>query len=207
MKPKIVVFDLGNVLVDFDYHESARALAAHASASAEEIYQFLFADGWLVQYEVSAISYELFYTGFCRATGYRGTREFFERWLGRVFVPIAPMVEMLEQIRARGYPTWLFSNTNDIAARCVYEDFAFFRKFTGYIYSYEIRSMKPHPPMYEALEQRSGCRGAEILYLDDRPENVEAGMARGWQGLVHRDPAETVPAVWAILDSQPPAQS
>lgn len=206
MKPKIVVFDLGNVLVDFDYRQSARALAQEATASAEEIYRFLIADGWLVQYEISAIAYDLFFTGFCRATGYRGSREFFEHWLGRIFVPIQPMVELLEQVRARGYPTWLFSNTNDIAARCVYEDFEFFRRFTGYIYSYEIRSMKPHPPMYEALEERSGCRGAKILYLDDRPENVAAGVARGWQALVHRHPAETVPTVWAILENREPVR-
>lgn len=206
MKPKIVVFDLGKVLVDFDYHQSAQALARHATASAGEIYKFLFEDGWLVQYEISAISYELFFTGFCRAVGYRGTREEFEHWLGRIFVPIAPMIELLEQVRAEGFPTWLFSNTNDIAARCVYEDFDFFRRFTGYIYSYEIRSMKPHPPMYEALEQRSGCRGAEILYLDDRPENVEAGVARGWQGLIHADPAVTIPKVWSILKAESPVE-
>jgi HAD superfamily hydrolase (TIGR01509 family) len=96
-------------------------------------------------------------------------------------------------------PTWIFSNTNEIAVRLITEDFPFFRHFTGYVYSFETRSMKPDSGIYEALEQRAGARGAEIFYLDDRPENVAAGRARGWQALVHEDPAITIPAVCEAL--------
>jgi len=37
----------------------------------------------------------------------------------------------------------------------------------------------------------AGKRGAEILYLDDRPENVAAGAARGWQVILQTDPANS----------------
>ena len=49
--------------------------------------------------------------------------------------------------------------------------------------------MKPDAKIYEALEALSGKRGAEILYLDDRQENVDAGAARGWQVILQTDPA------------------
>ena len=41
------------------------------------------------------------------------------------------------------------------------------------------------------VETQTGCRGAEILYLDDRPENVEAGAARGWQVILQESPEKT----------------
>jgi len=37
----------------------------------------------------------------------------------------------------------------------------------------------------------SGKRGAEVLYLDDRQENVDAGAARGWQVILQTDPAKS----------------
>lgn len=43
----------------------------------------------------------------------------------------------------------------------------------------------------EALEQMAGKRGAEILYLDDRQENVDAGAARGWQVILQTDPTQS----------------
>ena len=51
--------------------------------------------------------------------------------------------------------------------------------------------MKPDPKIYEALEKLTGRRGAEILYIDDRPENVAGGAARGWQTILHETPEET----------------
>lgn len=55
--------------------------------------------------------------------------------------------------------------------------------------------MKPDSKIYEALEKMSGKRGAKILYLDDRPENVDAGAARGWQVILQTDPARSRAAI------------
>ena len=43
----------------------------------------------------------------------------------------------------------------------------------------------------------SGRRGSEILYLDDRPENVQGGATRGWQAILHEAPDKTRAAVRA----------
>jgi methionine salvage enolase-phosphatase E1 len=45
------------------------------------------------------------------------------------------------------------------------------------------------------VESQSGARGAEILYLDDRPENIEAGAARGWQVILQESPEKTRAAI------------
>lgn len=201
MASKIVVFDLGKVLLDFDYHVAAAHLAEHAAVSAAEIYRYLMQSGRFHQYENGLLTTEQFFREFCAATGYRGTFAQFEPALGRIFLPIPPMIAFQQQLRARGVPRWIFSNTNEIAVRLITEDFPFFRDFTGYVYSYETRSMKPDPKIYEVLEQRAGARGAEIFYLDDRPENVAAGFARGWRGMVHADPEISIPAVSAWLES------
>ena len=48
---------------------------------------------------------------------------------------------------------------------------------------------------YEALEKLAGRHGADILYIDDRPENVAAGAARGWRTILHETPEKTKSAM------------
>ena len=99
------------------------------------------------------------------------------------------MTALHAALRGKGIRTYIFSNTNDMAIEHIRQAFPFFANFDGYIYSYEVGAMKPTAKIYEALEIMSGKRGAEILYLDDRQENIDAGAARGWQTVLQTAPA------------------
>jgi hypothetical protein len=37
----------------------------------------------------------------------------------------------------------------------------------------------------------AGRRGADLVYLDDRPENIAAGAARGWRAILHESTEKT----------------
>lgn len=186
-----VVFDLGKVLLDFDYRIAARRIAERSRLDEGGVQAVLERSPWLVRYETGLMSRQEFYEAIRRETGFQGSLEEFSRFFADIFWPIEPMVTVLRTLRRRGLSTWLFSNTNDLAMEHIRRNFPFVREFDGCILSYEVRSMKPAPGMYESLERRSGRRGPEILYLDDRPENVEAGWSRGWQGWVHRSSEDT----------------
>ena len=55
--------------------------------------------------------------------------------------------------------------------------------------------MKPEAGIYEIVEQVTRRRDTEILYLDDRPENIAAGAARGWQVILQESPEKSRAAV------------
>ena len=57
--------------------------------------------------------------------------------------------------------------------------------------------VKPDAKIYGAVERRTGLSGPEILYIDDRPENIEAGKQRAWQAIHHTDTSITRRAVAA----------
>ena len=109
------------------------------------------------------------------------------------------MIALHAELRRRGIPTYIFSNTNDLAVEHIRRNFPFFKNFDGYIYSYEVGAMKPDAKIYEALEKLAGRRGADIVYLDDRPENVAGGAARGWQAILHETPEKSRAAVEKLL--------
>jgi HAD superfamily hydrolase (TIGR01509 family) len=101
------------------------------------------------------------------------------------------MIRLHAELRERGFKTFIFSNTNDLAVEHIRRNFCFFSDFDGYVFSYEVGAMKPLPRIYEAMETMAGKSGSDLIYIDDRPENIAAGAARGWQAILHETPEQT----------------
>ena len=197
--PRAVIFDLGKVLLDFDYGILARRMAVHSDISADRILSLINQTPLLHRYETGLMTDREFYEAVVAATGFRGGEQCFQEWFGDIFTEISPMVSLHAALVGRGIPTYVFSNTNGQAIRHVRATYPFYRLFTGEVLSYEVRAMKPEARIYEVVEARSGFSGRDLLYLDDRPENIAAGAARGWQAWIHADPGQTVPRVSALL--------
>jgi FMN phosphatase YigB (HAD superfamily) len=191
MKPKIVVFDLGKVLLDFDYRIAARRIAERSRSDWPAVQKHLDHSPLLYTYETGLMTRQQFYEAACREIGFAGTIEEFGSFFADIFWPIAPMVALHAELRSQGIPTYIFSNTNDLAMEHINRNFPFMKNFEAHILSYEVGAMKPAAKIYEVLEDRSGHRGAELLYLDDRKENVDAGAARGWQVVLQTTPEKS----------------
>lgn len=193
--PAVVVFDLGKVLVDFDYSIAGRRLAAKSRASPAEIQSFLDHSPLLYRYETGLMTRQEFFEEVRRVSGFSGGIEEFSSFFADIFTEMPEMTALHAALRRKGIPTYIFSNTNDMAIEHIRQAFPFFANFDGYIYSYEVQAMKPAAKIYEALEAMASKRGAEILYLDDRQENVAAGAARGWQVILQTTPANSIAAI------------
>jgi len=102
------------------------------------------------------------------------------------------MIEIHRQMRAQGTPTFILSNTNDIAIGHIRRRFPFFANFDGYVFSYEHGCLKPDPKLYEVLEGLARAKGPEILFLDDKEENLVTGAARGWHVIHHQSTEATL---------------
>jgi FMN phosphatase YigB (HAD superfamily) len=195
----IVVFDLGKVLVDFDYSIAAKRVAARSTKQIANLDAVLGGSSTLVRFETGEINREQFFSEIQKITGFTGSADEFAGYFADIFFPMPPMIELHAGLRKRKIPTYIFSNTNEIAVEHIRRKFPFFSGFDGYILSYEVRGMKPDAKIYEALEAMSGRRGADIFYIDDRAENVAAGAARGWQMVLHESPEKTRAALQKFI--------
>ncbi|HHY85031.1 MAG TPA: HAD family phosphatase [Verrucomicrobia bacterium] len=198
MIPEAVVFDLGKVLLDFDYTIAARRIAQRCEASVDQTRLFIDQSPLLHRYECGEISTQEFFEEICRLTGFSGTADEFASFFGDIFSPIPIMIDLHAALRRAGVPTYIFSNTNDLAIRHVRERYPFFQNFQGYILSYEHGVMKPDPRIYQVVERVVGRTGSAIAYLDDKLENVEAGRARGWQVVHHDSPERSIESLGSM---------
>jgi glucose-1-phosphatase len=189
--PPIVVFDLGKVLLDFDYRIAAANLASHASASAQEIVSLLLDTPLLHRYERGELSTDQFFDALREGTGFKAGFDRFALHFTNIFTPVPPMIELHSRIRAMGVTTVLLSNTNELQFHHIQKRYAFVADFDHHVLSFEHRAMKPEPALYHAVESTTGHVGSELIFLDDRADNVAAALDLGWQAFVHENPKRT----------------
>jgi HAD superfamily hydrolase (TIGR01509 family) len=193
--PSAVVFDLGKVLLDFDFGIAAAKMARKSKLTAEEVMQTLNQSPLLHRYECGHMTREEFAVEVCAACSFSGTLDEYYDLFSDIFTEIRPMTALHATLRAHKITSCVFSNTNDLAIGHIRRRFPFFANFDHYILSYEQGVMKPDAAIYAAVERALGLAGEAIVYLDDRAENVEGGLVRGWRGILHEKPEQTISAL------------
>lgn len=201
MKVKAVVFDLGKVLVDFDYSIASRKLGENSAKPWQEIQKMLDHSPLLYKFESAGMTEQEFYREFCREAGFNGDFSLFAAAFGDIFSEMPEMIRWQRELRSRRVRTYILSNTNGIAIGHIRRNFPFFANFDGYILSYEVAALKPHAPIYEAAERMIGARGQDLVFIDDRADNCEGAEKLGWRTVCHRNASETVPMVEKLLSS------
>ncbi len=191
-QPKVVVFDLGKVLVDFDFTKAARSLASESNYSVEQMTDLINQSPLLHRYETGLISTQEFFETIRRVSGYRASFLEFSQRFGDIFSEVRAMTDLNRYFRKQGLSTFVFSNTSPLAADYIRANFPFFDEFSDYILSYEHFSMKPDQRLYEVVEAKTKVDRNGILYFDDRYENIETARNRGWQAVWHQHPEKTL---------------
>ena len=173
------LFDIGNVLLKFDF---ARAMhAAQALSSIEDPLNVLpQIDRIKLAYEDGQLDRAAFLRGVFDVLRYRGTEAQFVAAWEDIFEPNEPMVALLDRLHGR-YPLYLLSNTSDIHRDYVFRRYEFFARFTAGTYSYEARASKPGREIYEIACRQHALEPATTFFIDDLLPNIETARALGFQ--------------------------
>lgn len=91
---------------------------------------------------------------------------------------IPGMYDFLEQITKLGFRLIFFSDTSYLHINHIYRYLPLAVLVGGGIFSFETGFKKPESGMYEAFER---TYGKPCFYTDDRADNIEAGLKRGWR--------------------------
>jgi len=176
---KTVIFDLGRVLIPFDFMRGYIRMQAISGLAPDEIRARLSRDQLVHRFETglienrdfvaevaSRLEVSLDYEGFC------------DIW-SSIFLQETLLPEsVLEGIR-RNHRTVLLSNTNGIHFTMLDDRYPILKHFDARILSYEVRAMKPSPAIYQAAIDAAGCAPGECFFTDDIPAYVDGAKAMG----------------------------
>jgi len=175
---KAIIFDLGRVLVDFDFERGFQALEDFCPCDAAEIRRRIAATDLVERFETGLIEPPDFVAQFSRILDLDiGYADFCKLWSG-IFTDRLIPEAMLEGLAAR-YRLLLLSNTNAIHFETIRQDYPLLRHFHRRILSYEAHAMKPQREIFEAALACCECRPEECFYTDDIAAYVEAAQRLG----------------------------
>jgi len=181
MKITTIFFDLGKVLVDYDFSIAFKRLAERSTLDLQHLEERAYSDYPLIDdYESGRISTPDFFTAMKQQLCFDGSIEEMEEIWCDVFWPLPDHITYLRQL-AEHYPLGMISNTSDAHIRFLEAHYDFFPLFRKRIYSHEAGMMKPDRAIYDLALQEMGAEKTETLFIDDRAENIEGAARLGWQ--------------------------
>lgn len=172
------LFDIGNVLLRFDFAHALRALAAHCDEEEPTAVLARLEDVKLA-YEDGQIDRASFLRAAFQALRYRGLEPDFIRAWEEIFEPNEPMIALVEQLHGR-FPLYLLSNTSDIHRDYVFRQYPFFARFSGGVYSYLARRSKPGREIFEHAARELGLTPETTFFIDDLQANIATAQALGY---------------------------
>ena len=174
-----MLFDIGNVIVKFDFAIALRKIAAQCERhDCAEVLAAI--DGIRAGYEDGKIDRASFLRGAFDALRYRGTEaEFVAAW-EEIFDPNAPMLALIEQLHGQ-LPLYLLSNTSDIHREYLFRRYPIFGRFTAGVYSYEAHASKPGREIYEIAIRQLALEPSATFFIDDLLPNIETARTLGFR--------------------------
>jgi len=182
-KYSAIVFDLGQVLLLFDYQLFIDKVNQHKDGLGEQ-----FLEKYNRNYEVhrefekGMISEKDFIAQMLKYLEHIIDEETFCRYWSDIFSFNDDVIALLPELK-KNYKLYLVSNTNSIHKKYGYQDYKFLKLFDKLILSHEVKFIKPEEEIYREVEKVSGFPSEEHIFIDDVKEYVDAAKSIGWDGI------------------------
>jgi len=182
-KYSAIVFDLGQVLIPFDYKIFVDKVNRHKDGIGEQ-----FLEKYNRNYEVhrelerGKLSEKEFIAQMLEYLDHNIDSETFCRYWSDIFSLNQNVIALLPELK-KNYKLYLLSNTNSIHKKHGYQDYEFLKQFDKLFLSYEVGFIKPEEEIYRTVEKVSGFPSEAHIFIDDVKEYVDAAISIGWDGI------------------------
>jgi glucose-1-phosphatase len=178
-KPEVIIFDLGRVLVDYDFSRAVRKLARYSPLSASKIHDFFRQTPAWDAFERGRITPREFFKILVRDLQLNGlTFSRFKPLWNEIFRAKRDSVAILRRLRGR-YRLAMLSNVNELHWKHIRQKHAFMKWFDTPVASYAVGYRKPDAEIYRLTLKKAKVSPACAIFIDDIPAHVTAARALG----------------------------
>ena len=193
------IFDLGNVLIDWDPAHLFRPYFG----DEEKLHYFLEQVCPLEWHGHQDAGRDISEATEARVKEFPdwedAIRAYYGRWREMFLGPITGTVDLLKQLKDNGFRLYALSNWNAGLFPQTVNDYPFLQVFDGILLSSEAGTRKPDPRIYRLLLDRYAIDPASAVFIDDREENVRAAERLGIRGIVFQGPGQLKQEIFTLL--------
>ncbi len=190
MTIKNVIFDLGNVLIDFHPLKHIKSLGYDNQKALEILNATIKDEIWNEMDRGTYKSKDEYLPAFYNK--YPNLKDEIKNvldndWMTPIIKPMQDNLKMIDLVKSKGLKYYILSNYPKDAFVYTYNLCPFIREADGMLISYQILHVKPEKEMYLTLLEKYDLKASECLFIDDRKENVEAAIDLGINAFVFKD--------------------
>lgn len=182
---KNVIFDIGMVLLDFEWNDYMQSLFDRRTA--ERVTEALWGTGYWHELDRAVLTddeiLDLFYSA---APDLRKEIRMTYDRIGECVGRRDWAIPLIEELKASGHKVYYLSNMSEHVLGSDPGAFDFVPHMDGGIYSCHVKTLKPEKEIYLKLIEKYGLVPEECIFIDDREDNVETGRSVGMKGIVFR---------------------
>ena len=184
---KNIVFDIGNVILNFNIDEVLnkytpdkkirKFIKENIINSPEWLGNALIDTGYLKVEDAIKIV--------CDRTNHVNdfiVKDFWTTYINYAFIDDR-MLDLLNKLKVNGYKIYLLSNINPYTYDFIKENSNLFTIVDGYILSYEVHMVKPYRGIYEELLKKYSLIPNETLFIDDNARNIKTALSLKIKGI------------------------
>lgn len=188
--PRLVLFDMDDVLCAYDWPGRVAELARLSGKSSDALAASIWNSGFEDSADIGEIDAEAYLAGFAQRLGLPFSRA---QWVANRRVAMTPWPDMLALAHdiSKHATIAILTNNGHLTAETIDALFPELMPVFGknILFSAQFGSQKPAPIIYCRALAHLGFQPDETLFTDDRPENVAGAIAAGLHGHVHAGPA------------------
>ena len=185
-EPKIrsVLFDMDGVLCDLDDHKRLQYLLPFTTKSPEELAFALWGSGFEDESDVGKFSADEYVNEFGARVGCKMDAELWQAYRKSGMTPKYEMLDLARQL-ATEYDVAILTNNGHMLKKSISVLFPELIPIFGdrVFVSAEFQCRKPNPKVYLDLCLQLKWKPSEVLFIDDREENVVGAKDTGLEAL------------------------
>jgi putative hydrolase of the HAD superfamily len=179
---RTVIFDMGNVILPFDYLKPCKVLASADDLTPDRVAGLIYGNNLERWFEAGVIDGREFTERVANVLGIELDQDSFRDLWADMFVENEAVSEIVRELK-RHHRLILLSNTNRWHWDHAVDHYPIISEFDERVLSFEEGVLKPHPAIYRAALERARQYDGVIL-IDDMPVNVAGARMLGLTGLV-----------------------
>jgi FMN phosphatase YigB (HAD superfamily) len=182
-KIELVIFDLGRVLVDFDFHKVIRELKRHSPLSEAQIRNYFKTTPLWDAFERGSVKPRSFFKHLQKDLKLTGALDFtaFSPLWNDIFTEMDESVAILSRLRGK-FPLAMISNVNPMHWEHVRDRHAFMKWFDFPIASYAVGHRKPELEIYRLALKKAKVPAERSIFIDDVKAHIHAAKRLGIRG-------------------------
>ena len=195
-----MVFDIGNVLMDFRWKEYMRSLFGEDETLIQTINQGIWHNGcWAAMDKGEMDGAATLRSTVAFAPQYEKEIKLTLDSVAHAFHKFKYSIPWIQELKRMGLNVYYLSNYSAFSVAANPDVLDFIPYMDGGVFSFEVKAVKPEPEIYRCLCDKYGLKPEDCLFTDDVPANVNGAQACGFQGIVFEGYEKTYPLIMKAL--------